>query len=389
MEKLTITLKTLFGAEEVLKEELNELGFEDVKILNRAVQVIGSWKDVYFMNLHVRCAISVIVEIASFRIRDEQDLYKQAKKIDWTKYFTIDKTFAVKGAVFSTLFSHTQYPAFLIKDAICDVFRDKEGERPDVNVKKPQVLFDIYIKENNVTLSLNTSGLPLYMRGYREEVGQAPLNEVLAAVMIRLSKWDRKSTFVDPFCGSGTLLIEAALLAANIPSCVERTHYAFKNFKNFDESIWEEIQENAKKNYKKIDFDLIGSDIDAEMVLIAKRNIRPLQIARNVTFSVKSFEEWTDLELTPGTLICNPPYGERMGEEINDMYEELGNWFKKELPGFSCWIISSNLEALKYVGLAPSRKIKLFNGDLECSFRQFQMFAGSKKESVINKLAEK
>lgn len=386
MEKLNITLKTLFGAEEVLKEELNELGFQDVKILNRAVQVVGSWKDVYFLNYHVRCAISVIVEIASFRIRDEQDLYKQAKKIDWTKYFDLDKTFAVKGAVFSNMFSHTQYPYFLVKDAIVDVFRDKTGERPDVNVKRPQVMFDIYIKETQVTLSLNTSGLPLYMRGYREEVGNAPLNEVLAAIMIRLSKWDRKSTFIDPFCGSGTLLIEAALLAANIPSCVERQHFAFKNFKNFDEKIWEEILDDAKKAYKKIDFELLGSDIDSEMVFIAKRNIRPLQIARNVNFSVKSFEEWTNLELPAGTLVCNPPYGERMGEDVNEMYEDLGNWFKKELAGYSCWIISSNIEALKSVGLAPSRKIKLYNGDLECSFRQFQMFTGSKREDVMSKL---
>ncbi|MCE3296214.1 MAG: hypothetical protein K0R65_1928 [Crocinitomicaceae bacterium] len=387
MEKqLTITLKTLFSAEEVLREELNELGYPDVKVLNRAVQITGSWRDVYFLNLHTRCAISIVVEIATFRIRDEKDLYKQAKKIDWTQYFSSDKTFAVKGSVFSTLFSHTQYPFLLVKDAIVDTFRDKEGIRPDVNIKKPQVLFDIHIKENLVTLSLNTSGLPLYMRGYREEVGMAPLNEVLAAVMIRMSGWDRKSTFLDPFCGSGTLLIEAALLAANIPSCIERQHFAFKNFNDFDNEAWEIIQAEARKNFKKIDFELLGSDIDSEMIFAAKRNIRPLQIARNINLSVKSFEEWKDLDMKPGTLICNPPYGERMGEEINEMYENLGNWFKQELTGFSCWIISSNLEAMKFIGLKPSRKIKLYNGDLECSFRQFQMFSGSKKDEVMRKL---
>lgn len=386
MEKLTITLKTLFSAEEALQQELNELGFSDVKLLNRAVQITGSWRDVYFLNLHTRCAISIVVEIATFRIRDEKDLYKQAKKIDWSNYFSSDKTFAVKGSVFSTLFSHTQYPYLLVKDAIVDTFREKEGIRPDVNIKNPQVLFDIHIKENLVTLSLNTSGLPLYMRGYREEVGMAPLNEVLAAAMIRMSGWDRKSTFMDPFCGSGTLLIEAALLAANIPSCIERQHFAFKNFKGFNNELWEEIQAEARKNFKKIDFELIGSDIDSDIIFAARRNIRPLQVARNITLSVKSFDEWTNMDLPPGTLICNPPYGERMGEEINEMYEALGNWFKKELPGFSCWVISSNLEALKFVGLKPSRKIKLYNGDLECSFRQFQMFSGSKKEDVMRKL---
>jgi putative N6-adenine-specific DNA methylase len=386
MDKIKITLKTLFGAEEVLKEELIELGYQEVKILNRAVQIEGTWKDVYFLNYHVRCAISVIVEIAYFRINDEQDLYKKAKKIDWTQYFTLDKTFAVKGAVFSNLFSHTQYPYFLVKDAIVDCFREKEGERPDVNTKRPQVLFDIYIKESHVTLSLNTSGQPLYMRGYREEVGQAPLNEVLAAIMVRMSKWDRKSTFIDPFCGSGTLLIEAALLAANIPSCAERQHFAFKNFKNFDEKIWEEILIQAKSNYKKIECDLIGSDIDSEMVLMAKRNIRPLLVAKNISLSTKSFNEWKDLDLERGTLICNPPYGERMGDEINEMYQELGDWFKQELAGFSCWVISSNLEALKCIGLNPSRKIKLYNGDLDCSFRNYNIFKGSRKEHVISKL---
>lgn len=386
MEKLTITLKTLFGGEEALQQELHELGFPETKLLNRAVQMTGSWRDVYFLNYHARCAISVVVEITTFRIKDEKDLYKQAKKIDWTQYFTSDKSFAVKGSVFSKIFSHTQYPYLLVKDAIVDVFREKEGVRPDVNIKRPQVMFDIHIKENLVTLSLNTSGLPLYMRGYREEAGSAPLNEVLAAIMIRMSGWDRKSTFMDPFCGSGTLVIEAALLAANIPSCIERQHFAFKNFRNFDPEAWEDIQSDASKNFKKIDFQLIGSDSDSEMIFIAKRNTRPLKIARNITFSVKSFDEWTDLDLPPGTLICNPPYGQRMGEEINELYEQLGSWFKKELPGFSCWVISSNLEALKFVGLRPTRKIKLFNGDLECSFREFTMFSGSKKEEVIRKL---
>lgn len=388
MEKLKITLKTFFGAEEVLKEELNELGFDNVTLLNRAVQIEGDWKDVYFLNYNLRCALSVIVEIASFRIKDDQDLYKKAKKIDWTSYFSIDKTFAVKGAVFSTLFSHTQYPYLLVKDAIVDTFKEQFEDRPDVNAKSPQVLFDLYIKDNLVTISLNTSGLPLYMRGYRQEAGKAPINEVLAAIMVRMSQWDRKSTFIDPFCGSGTLLIEAGLLGANIPSCIERQHFAFKNFKNFDAALWDDILNSANKVCKGLDFELIGSDIDADMVTIAKRNLRSLPIARFVKLSVNSFEELNDLNLTPGTLISNPPYGERIGDEINSMYENLGNWFKKELQGFTCWVISSNFEALKFIGLRPTRKIKLFNGDLECSFRKFEMFAGSKRDLVLSKLEE-
>lgn len=392
-EQLVITIKTLFGVEQTLQEELKELGYNEVTVLNRAVQLKGSWKDVYFLNLHLRCAISVLVELAKFRIRDEKDLYKQAMKIDWTSYFDVDKTFAVKGAVFSSLFSHTQFPYLLVKDAIVDTFRDKMGERPDVNIKTPQLMFDLYIKDQDVTLSFNTSGVPLYQRGYRSETGFAPINEVLAAAMIRMSGWDRKSTFIDPFCGSGTLLIEAALLATGIPSCIERQHFAFKNMKNFDAEYWQQLQDEVSSKIKNwstesLGFELLGSDIDAEMIFKAKRNLRGLPIARVVELSVNSFEENNYEGKAPGVLICNPPYGERLHgdkgqDDIEEMYENMGSWFKKELSGFTCWVISSNEDALKAVGLKPSKKIKLFNGDLDCSFRAYQMFQGSHKEQFV------
>ena len=191
-DNVTITLKTFFGLEEVLKEELEEFGYSDIKILNRAVQIQGSWKDVYFLNLNIRCAITVLVEIESFFVRSEEDLFKKASKIDWTKYFDVDKNFAVKGAVFSDIFNYTQYPFLLVKDAIVYTFRDRYNERPDVNVKSPQVLFDVYINDKSVTISLNTSGVPLFKRGYRQTAGEAPLNEVVAAALIRMSGWDRK-----------------------------------------------------------------------------------------------------------------------------------------------------------------------------------------------------
>ncbi|HNS41701.1 MAG TPA: THUMP domain-containing protein, partial [Taishania sp.] len=198
-ENLLVTIKTLFGLENVLKEELIELGYSNIVVLNRAVQLEASWKDVYNMNLNLRCALSILVEIAFFRIRDEQDLYKQAKKIDWTAYFDENKTFAVKGVVMSHLFRHTKFPFLLLKDAIVDVFRDKTGKRPDVNAKNPQVHIDVHINEDKVIISLNSSGLPLYQRGYRDDTGDAPLNEVLAAGMIRLAKWDKKTPLIDPF----------------------------------------------------------------------------------------------------------------------------------------------------------------------------------------------
>lgn len=376
---LVITLKTFFGLEQVLSEELRELGFNDPVILNRAVQVKGNWKDVYYLNLHTRCALAVLVQIKKFKIQKEEDLYKACMKIDWTNFFEIDKTFAVKGAVFSDLFRHTRYPYLVVKDAIADTFRDKYKDRPNVNTKSPQVVFDVYINRSEVTISLNTSGAPLFQRGYRESKGEAPLNEVVAAGLIRLSGWDRKSTFIDPFCGSGTLLIEAALLAAGLPSQLERRHYAFKNFANYNEEVWTKMLDAIPKRITSLPCEIIGSDNNAEMVTKTRRNLRGLPIGRFVQTSVEEFSE-VKRPKEKGVMISNPPYGERMGDEVEEMYEELGNWMKSEMAGFDCWIISSNTEAMKRVGLKPAAKMRLFNGDLECSFRKYSMYEGSKKQ---------
>ncbi|MCH2224003.1 MAG: THUMP domain-containing protein [Crocinitomicaceae bacterium] len=382
-EKLTITLKTIYGLEEVLAEELAELGFKKTKVLNRAVQIEGSLRDVYFLNLHVRCAISVLVEIEKFRIRNEDDLYKKASRIDWTKYFTLDKTFAVKGAVFSDLFSHSQYPFLLVKDAIVDTFRDKFDDRPNVNIKTPQVVFDVYLNKDQVTVSLNTSGAPLFQRGYRQEVGIAPLNEVVAAGLLRTSGWDMKSTLVDPFCGSGTILIEAALMAAGLPPQIERNHFAFKNFENFDSELWDSILADVPKRVTGLPCRIIGSDLSADMVTKTRRNLRGLSIGRFVETNVNGFDEIDKPDET-GIMISNPPYGERMGDEIDELYEEVGNWMKTKMSGFNCWILSSNFEAFKHVGLRPDRKVKVYNGDLECSFRRYSIYEGSKKGKYMN-----
>ena len=380
---MNITLKTFYGLEQVLADELKELGYEKSEILNRAVRIQGEWRDVYFLNIHVRCAISVLVEVASFRIRNEKDLYERSAKIDWTSWFSLDKSFAVKGAVYSDLFRHSRYPFLLVKDAIVDQFRAKHGERPNVNTKTPQVVFDVYVNQKQVTVSLNTSGAPLFQRGYRQTTGEAPLNEVVAAGLIRLSGWDKKSTFFDPMCGSGTLLIEAALIAANIPPSIERRHFALKNFANFDEKLWEELTDHSKERLSSLPCKIVGSDASAEMVTKARRNLRGLPIGRFVETSVESFQEVSSPE-GGGIMISNPPYGERMGEEIEELYEELGNWMKSEMAGYICWVLSSNLEAFKFIGLKPGSKTRVFNGNLECSFRSYEMYEGSKKVGKIN-----
>lgn len=379
MEKtIKIVVKTFFGLEEVLQEELNELGYKSTERLNRAVQLTGTWKDVYRINLHARCALSVLVELRTFLLRDENDLYKEALKVDWPGLFGVDKTFAIKGAVNSQLFKHSQFPFLLVKDAVADVFRKETGERPNVNIRTPQIVIDLYVRENQGTLSVNTSGLPLFHRGYRQSTGEAPLNEVVAAGLIRLSGWDRKSTFVDPFCGSGTLLIEAALLATGIPSTIERTHYAFKNLTNFDRVLWDEMHANANKIVKELPCIITGSDIDANMVTIARRNLRNFSFGRFIPIQVEDVANVKFPE-EKGILITNPPYGERLETDVVELYEQIGSTFKHQLQGYTCWVISSSEEGFKSVGLRPERKIKLFNGDLECSFRKFKIYDGSKK----------
>ncbi|MCE2711347.1 MAG: THUMP domain-containing protein [Cryomorphaceae bacterium] len=378
---MRVTIKTFFGLEEVLIDELKELGYPDAVKLNRAVQVtLSGWEDVYRLNLHLRCALTVLVEIASFEIRKEADLYQNCMKIDWTEYFSVDKTFAVKGAVFTDVFKHSQYPFLLVKDAIVDTFRKKLGQRPDVNIKTPQLLFDLHISDSKVTVSLNTSGAPLFQRGYREATGEAPLNEVVAAALLRMSGWDKKSDLIDPFCGSGTILIEAALMAAGIPSTIERQHYAFKNFKNYDAQLWESLWEQANLRVKALPCKILGSDISDEMVIKARRNLRRLSIGRFVETQVSDFKE-LKFQDRQGVMVTNPPYGERMQENIEELYSELGTWMKHEMQGKSCWVLSSSETGFKSIGLKPDKKIRLFNGDLECSFRNYQIFQGSLKES--------
>ncbi len=384
---ITITLKTLYGLEEVLQQELIELGYPEVKILNRAVQIKGSWKDVYFLNLHCRIALTVLVEIAQFRIREEDDLYKKALKIDWTSYFSSSKTFAIKGAIHSDFFKHSQYPFLVVKDAVVDTFRRELDTRPNVDVKKPQVVFDLYVNNDLVTISLNTSGQPLYQRGYRNETGEAPMNEVLAAGLLRLSRWDKRTPLLDPFCGSGTILIEAALYATGISSMIERQHYAFKNFKNYNQDVWNEMYEEEitkSRSIRQMPVEIIGGDLSDEMVLKARRNLRALPFGRFIEIKSGDFENFKNLSWNKGIMISNPPYGERLQDDIPELYDRIGTWMKHSLEGFDCWLISSSEEGMKAIGLKPSVKVKLYNGNLECSFRKYSIFKGAKKDQLEN-----
>jgi putative N6-adenine-specific DNA methylase len=373
---LKITLKCFYGFESVLAEELQELGYPETELLNRAVQIKGNWADVYKLNLYCRCAIAVLVEIDHFYIQSEEDLYKRALRIKWHELFDVKKTFAIKGAIFSPIFKNTHYPFLLVKDAIVDTFKSKADERPNIDVKKPSVLFDLYIKDKEVTISVNTSGLPLFQRGYRTAVGPAPLNEVVAACLVRMSGWDRKQTLVDPFCGSGTLLAEAALLATGIPSNIERQHYAFKNLKNYDAALWDSIYESAPRVVRQLPCELIGGDISDEMVLKARRNLRTFSFGRFIEIQAAPFDK-LKVE-APVFILTNPPYDERLATDIEELYGNLGSWLKHHMAPSKVGIISGSLEGFHAIGLKAASKHRVFNGDIECEFRKYELFEGKK-----------
>lgn len=375
---MELVAKTLYGLEEVLKEEILQLGGKDVEIGNRVVTYSGDMKLLYESNLWLRTAISILIPIKKFRFADEKDLYRKFSKINFSEFMTVKDTFAAKGAVNSTLFNHTGYPMLVLKDAIADHFRDKFGERPSVDLTKPKVLFDVHIDDHACTVSLNSSGAPLYHRGYRKKTGDAPLNEVVASGLLYLSGWDAKSNFVDVCCGSGTLPIEAALMANGIPPNIARKAYAFQNWKNYDEQLWESIYESAPSQPKRnLDFKIIGSDTDGDVILMARENIKALPLGKTISFEIKDFRDQQAPE-GKGILVSNPPYGERLQvEEIGELYRDLGNFFKHQMQGYDCWVISSNFEALKHIELKPSKKIQVYNGSLSCDYRKFEIFAGS------------
>jgi putative N6-adenine-specific DNA methylase len=266
----------------------------------------------------------------------------------------------------------------LLKDAIADFFMDKFGSRPDVDTKTPNVVFDIHISGQDCTVSLNSSGAALFQRGYRKGTGLAPLNEVVAAGLILLSGWDKKSNFIDITCGSGTLPIEAALMANGIPPNISRKQYAFQNWPDYDQQLWKDIYDAAPKIPKRdLDFKIIGSDTDGDVILKARENVKALPLSKTVTFEVKDFADVKAPE-GGGILICNPPYGERLDDyAIWDLYKSLGDFFKKSCPGYDCWVLSSNFDAFKRIELKPSKKIQVYNGSLSCDYRKYEIFKGS------------
>ena len=380
-KNLTITLKCFYGFETVLQEELTELGYTDCVKGNRAVSLKGTWSDVYFLNLHSRCALSVLVEICKFPFKNEQDVYDASASIRWSALFHEKNTIAIRGAIQTKKVRNTHYPFLLVKDGISDHFRSVGKERPSVDIKHPKVSIDLYLTDKEGVISINTSGLPLFQRGYRTATGVAPLNEVVAACLIRLSGWDRKTAFYDPFCGAGTLLIEAALLASGIPSNIERSHYAFKNLLSYDATCWEEIVEKATKTVRALPCPINGSDLSDEMVLKTRRNLRGFSFGRFIQIQSCSFEMVTaskDIQF----IMSNPPYDERISVDGDNFYRNLGSWMKHEMTGIPIWLINSNSDGWNEIGLKPTLKHAVFNGNLPCEFRRYDTYSSKQKDLI-------
>lgn len=374
-----IIAKTSFGLEDVLIEELKELGVNQVEKGTRMVSFSANKEILYKANLWLRTANRLLVPFRKFQIKNTEDLYQKIKQIPWENLFDISQTFAIDSTVASSLFNHTKFPALKAKDAIADRFREQFGKRPDVDTEKPNIRINLHIGfDDECTLSLDSSGDPLFKRGYRDSRSEAPIKEDLAAGMILLSGWDKKSTFIDLFCGSGTLLIEAAMIANNIPPNINRGEFGFFNWKNFDEELFEKVVEEALSAEIENPVPIIGVDNNGRVLGMSRANIKAAGLTDKITLHLKEFNAFIPSQET-GIIISNPPYGERIGENLDELYEAFGNNLKEKYANWNAWFISSNFEALKKVGLKPSRKIKLFNGSLECRFMKYEMYKGTKK----------
>lgn len=378
---IDLTAKTFSGMEDVLVDELTALGAKEVTKGTRVVYFRGEKSLIYKANYLCRTALRILKPIGVFTVRNEQELYDKVQKIDWPSLFDLKDTFMVNASVFNAKLTHSQYVAQKTKDAIVDQFRDRFGRRPNVEKNNPTLTIDIHLNGNQCTVSLDSSGASLHKRGYRAEVDKAPLNEALAAGLILLSGWDKTGDFMDPMCGSGTLPIEAAMYAMNIPSGYYRRHFAFENWPDFDETLWKEVKNEANEQILEHDFPIIASDQSYKAYRIAQTNIRKAQLHKDITVINKPFEKMNP-ESNKGILLFNPPYGERLKEnDIVALYKHIGDVLKTKFKGYQAWIITSNLDAAKFIGLKPSKKFTVFNGPLESRFLKFEIYEGSKKAS--------
>ena len=380
-KEFTMIAKTMAGLEDVLAEELIGLGANNLEIGTRMVSFDGDLAMLYKANIHSRTALRILRPVFEFKAKSTDEIYKRVKAMNWNEHLTEDSTFAIDAITFSDYFTHSKFVAYRIKDAIADYFMLKTGKRPSVDTKNPDLLINFHIAHDKCTLSFDSSGESLHKRGYRVAQTEAPLNEVLAAGMILKTGWRGESDFVDPMCGSGTLLIEAAMIAMNVPPGIYRQNFAFEKWKNFNADLFETIY-NDDSGEREFNHKIYGSDISAEAIDIAAKNVKSAGLERHINLEVKPFEKYTEAPAEKGILITNPPYGERIKpEDLTGLYEMIGERFKHVFMGYSAWVLSYKKECFDKIGLKPSKKIQLVNGSLQCEFRKYDIFAGKKYDS--------
>ena len=378
-EQFEMIAKTLYGLEDVLAAELTALKAEDVQIGRRMVSFRGDKAMLYRANLHCRTALRILKPLHHFKADNAETVYTEVKKIEWDTYFSTAHTFAIDAVIYSETFNHSKFVAYRTKDAIADYFSEKYEKRPSVRINKPDMYIHIHISHHDCTISLDSSGESLHKRGYRVEQGDAPLNEVLAAGMILKTGWRGESNFVDPMCGSGTLLIEAAMIALNIPPGLYHKEYAFERWVDFDRELFDEVCQDDSGE-REFMFKCYGSDISPAAIAIAGKNIQNADLSRYIELKVLPFQQYSKAP-KQGILVTNPPYGERISAgDIINLYAMIGERLKHVFAGYQAWILSNKSEYFDSIALRPGQKMKLMNGKLECEYRCYELFKGTNRE---------
>ena len=374
--------KTFKGLEQVLAKELIELGANNVQIERRAVSFTGDKRMLYMANFCLRTASRILVPIVTFKAKNADDIYEQVKQLEWTQYMTAKTTFLIDATVYSDIFRHSQFVTYRVKDAIVDWWMEHGGVRPSVQLTNPDIYLNVHIAGDIVTLSLDSSGESLHKRGYRVANTQAPINEALAAGMLLLAGWKGQGDFYDPMCGSGTLLIEAALIARNIAPGIYRKGFAFEKWANFDADLFEDIYSDDSRE-RDFNHKIYGSDAGFYAVQAAMKNVQSANLQRDIEVKQIRVQELklADKDTDGALVMMNPPYGERLSQDkdVLRLYQDMGTTLKHQFSGATAWIISSNEDALKCVGLRPAKRVRLVNGDLDCLFNQYVLFKGDHK----------